>query len=118
MIPLLIRHLKDIPPLQQDTLLEVCPVFINNYGLPYYLELWQRVRQENPSLKIGLAIPCGEDVGLALAAIEAKVTKMYILVKDQADPLYIKLSNLGASNGVNVDLQNESPWGKNNKDNL
>jgi hypothetical protein len=50
---------------------------IHNYGLPYYLEGFQQLKAQYPALDLQLAIPCQDNVGLALKALQAGVKLLY-----------------------------------------
>lgn len=83
---LIITDFIPLPELTVDTLIIACPVMVHNYGLPYYLEGFRQLQNQHPSLDLQLAIPCQDNVGLALKALEAGVKVLYFNTQHKAWP--------------------------------
>lgn len=83
---LIVMDFIPFPELTADTLIIACPVMIHNYGLPYYLEGFRQLKNRHPALDLQLAIPCQDNVGLALKALEAGVKVLYFTKQHKAWP--------------------------------
>ncbi len=88
-----------VPELSEDTLLIACPVMIHNYGLEFYLGVWRDTQDTYPEYDIQLAVPCGDNLGLALRAIFSGVTIIYLLVDV---PAFNQLVELDRLHGIEV----------------
>lgn len=102
---IILRHFDETLILDQDTHLQVCPDFINLYGLAYYLTSWRTLKEEFPQLAITLSIPCSANAGLAIMAIQAKVTHISIDKNNASD----KIINLAKQQGVMINIGDANP---------
>ncbi|MBX3457331.1 MAG: hypothetical protein KF820_03100 [Candidatus Paracaedibacteraceae bacterium] len=84
----------NVPELSGDTLLIACPIMIHNYGLEFYLGVWRDAQDKYPEYDVQLAVPCGDNLGLALRAIFSGVTIIYLLVNVPAFNQIIELAQL------------------------
>jgi hypothetical protein len=84
----------NVPELSGDTLLIACPIMIHNYGLEFYLGVWRDAQDKYHEYDIQLAVPCGDNLGLALRAIFSGVTIIYILADVPAFNQVVELAQL------------------------
>lgn len=100
---ILIRHGPEALSLDlksdKNVLLKVCPDYIHNYGLMYYIALWKTITNTYPNTSIHLSVPCDDNVGLALRSIKEHVSHITFT---GTHPLLEKLIDIGQFTGVQV----------------
>ena len=74
---LIVESFNPIPLITEDSLIIACPIMIHNYGLPYYLEGFNQLVEHYSTFILKLGIPCQDNIGLALKALEAGVRVIY-----------------------------------------
>jgi hypothetical protein len=72
---------------------------IHNYGLPYYLEGFTQLVSRYPSFNLKLAIPCQDNVGLALEALEASIKVIYF---DAHSPAWLQVGAMAITYGAEL----------------
>lgn len=87
---IIIRDFSPLPVLTSDVLVIACPVMIQNYGLLYYVEGFRHLKEQYPHLKLQFAIPCKDNTGLALKALDAGLKIIYF---DQGSPSWPQLQS-------------------------
>ena len=101
---IIIQSFIDHPPLTEDCMIVASPDMVSNYGLDYYVGGWHQVANKYPEFLVGLAIPCGDDVGLAMRAIKSSVTAIYF---KGDSPVFEKVVSMAEKAGVSIYPQEE-----------
>ncbi|MBW8309598.1 MAG: hypothetical protein K0M45_08205 [Candidatus Paracaedibacteraceae bacterium] len=89
---LIVESFNPAPVIKGDTLVIACPIMIHNYGLPYYLEGFKQLAEHYPSFNLKLAIPCLDNIGLALKALEAGIKFIYFAPHAPAWPQLLTIT--------------------------
>lgn len=93
-----IENFQNLPDLMKGAIILACPIMIHNYGLLYYLAGFEKLRTNYPEFNLQFAIPCEQNVGLALQALSQGVKIIYFDARSQAWPQLSEMAQVyGAS---------------------